>query len=86
MIVIKCAKCKRKIFRYLKVGKGKLWHCWKDKITEDNSVRDRDEIKCHCGNLVGIDEGKWIKIYPVRCIISGLISRNRAVQQEPASF
>jgi hypothetical protein len=71
MIIVKCAKCKKKIFRYLKIGKGKLWHCWKERIIEDNSTRDGDEIKCQCGNLVGIDEGKWIKIYPVRCIISG---------------
>jgi hypothetical protein len=46
----------------LKIGKGKLWHCWKDRIIEDNSIRDGDEIKCRCGNLVGIDEGKWIKM------------------------
>jgi len=54
MIVIKCAKCRSKIFKYLKVGKGR--------IVEDYSVRDGNEIKCHCGNLIGIDEGKWIKM------------------------
>jgi len=75
MIIVKCAKCKRKIFRYLKVGKGKLWHCWKDRIIEDNSIRDEDEIKCQCGNLVGIDEGKWIKMKQHSFAYSGVIKK-----------
>jgi hypothetical protein len=62
MIVIKCAKCKKKIFKYVKIGKGKLWHCWKDRIIEDNSIRDGDKVKCQCSNLVGIEENKWIKM------------------------
>lgn len=62
MLTIKCAKCKRKIFRYVKIGKGKVWHCWKARITEDYSIRDGREIKCVCGNLIGIDETKWIRL------------------------
>jgi len=75
MIIVKCAKCKRKIFRYLKVGKGKLWHCWKDRIIEDNSIRDGEQIKCQCGNLVGIDEGKWIKMKQRSFTYSGVITK-----------
>lgn len=62
MIVIKCTKCKGKIFKYLKVGKGRILHCWKGRIVENYSARDGNEIKCQCGNLAGIDEGKWIKM------------------------
>jgi len=62
MIVIKCAKCRLKLFKYLKIGKGRLLHCWKGRIIEDYSVRDGNEIKCHCGSSIGIDEGKWIKM------------------------
>jgi len=75
MIIVKCAKCKRKVFRYLKIGRGKLWHCWKNRIIEDNSIRDGDEIKCQCGNLVGIDDGKWIKMKPHSFTYSGVIMR-----------
>jgi len=75
MITVKCAKCKRRIFRYLKIGKGKLWHCWKDRIIEDKSIRDGDEIKCQCGNLVGIDEGKWIKMKQHSFTYSGVIKK-----------
>jgi len=62
MLTIKCAKCKGKVFRYVKIGKGKLWHCWKSRIVEDYSIHEGKEVRCQCGNLIGIDEGKWIKL------------------------
>ena len=62
MLTIKCSRCKQKIFRYVKVGKGKLWHCWKDRIIEDFSVHDGKKVLCSCGNIIGIDEEKWIKL------------------------
>lgn len=62
MIVIKCVKCKRKVFKYLKIGKGRLWHCWKERIIEDYSVKDGNEVKCQCGNVIGVNKGKYIKI------------------------
>jgi len=77
MIIVKCAKCKRKVFKYLKIGKGRLWHCWKDGIIKDYSVRDGNKIECQCGNLIGIDEGKWIKMKQHSFIYSGAIIKNR---------
>ena len=71
MIVIKCSRCKKKIFKYLKFGKGRLWHCWKDRIIEDFSKRDGNNIKCHCGNIIGIDEDNWIKLKQRSFLISG---------------
>ena len=62
MLTIRCAKCQRKIFKYQKIGKGKLWHCWYGRITKDYSVRKEGEVLCPCGNLVGIEEEKWIKM------------------------
>lgn len=61
-MVIKCPKCHQKIFKYLKIGKGRLWHCWKERIIEDSCVRDGDKVKCQYGNIIGIDQGKWIEI------------------------
>ena len=72
MMIIKCAKCKRKNFKYVKIGKGKLWHCWKDRIVEDLSIHDGKNIKCKCGNLIGIDEIKWIKLKQHSVQISGI--------------
>jgi hypothetical protein len=62
MLIIKCLRCKRKIFRYIKIGKGKLWRCWKDRIIEDFSIHDEKNIKFICGNQIGLDEEKWIKL------------------------
>lgn len=71
MITIKCAKCKRKIFKYLKIGKGQVWRCWKDRIRKDYSVRNGNMVKCQCGNLIGIEEDKWIKMKQNSFIYSG---------------
>lgn len=62
MITIKCAKCKAKLFRYLKIGKGQVRHLWPDRIAEDFSIHDGNEIKCQCGNIVGKDECKYINL------------------------
>ncbi|KYK36253.1 MAG: hypothetical protein AYK19_09220 [Theionarchaea archaeon DG-70-1] len=62
MIRIRCAHCNRIIFRYVKIGKGRLWHCWKKRIVKDYSIHDKKEVKCECGNIIGVDEGKWIKM------------------------
>jgi len=75
MLKIKCAECHGKIFRYLKIGKGRILHCWKDRIIKDYSIREGNEIKCRCGNLIGIDEGKWIKMKQRAFTYSGTISR-----------
>jgi len=75
MITIRCARCKRKIFKYIKVGKGRLWHCWKDRIKEDRSIQEEDYIKCQCGNVIGIDEGKMIKIKQHSITYTGTVNR-----------
>lgn len=62
MLTLRCSKCRRKVFKYLKVGKGRLLHCWKERIVEDYSVRDGREVRCECGCLVGLDEGRWIRM------------------------
>ncbi|MCK4360043.1 MAG: hypothetical protein KAW92_15145 [Candidatus Cloacimonetes bacterium] len=66
VMIIKCDKCNKKIFKYLKVGKGRLWHCWKERILKDYSMRDGEKIKCQCGNIIGIDQGKWIKMRKIQ--------------------
>ena len=62
MLTIKCVKCQKKLFRYVKFGKGKLIHCWKKRIIENYSIIDGNKIMCECGTIIGIDEGKWIKL------------------------
>ena len=75
MITIKCAKCKSKVFRYLKIGKGRVLHCWKGRIVKDYSIREGSEVKCQCGNLIGIDEGKWVDMKRRSFIYSGAVEK-----------
>ncbi len=71
MLTIKCAKCKRKLFKYLKIGKGRVLHCWKQRIKSDYTIHDDDNIKCKCGQMIGIDQGKWIKMRQEAFIYTG---------------
>ena len=76
MLTIKCAKCKSKIFRYVKIGKGRILHCWKKRIIKDFSIHDGNKIKCKCGNIIGIDQEKWIKMRQKSFIYTGKKTQN----------
>ncbi len=71
MLTIKCAKCRSKVFKYKKIGKGKVIRCWKDRIKEDYSVKEGNLIKCVCGSVIGIDEWLYIKMKSNAFIFSG---------------
>jgi hypothetical protein len=75
MLTIKCAKCKRPVFKYVKVGEGRLRRCYKSRIVKDYSLREGNEVRCQCGNLIGIDEGRWIKMKGSSFIYSGTVVR-----------
>lgn len=62
MLTIKCNKCKSKIFKYIKIGEGKLIKCYKDRIIEDFSIHDGKKIKCKCGNIIGDNNKGFIKM------------------------
>ena len=75
MLTVRCAKCKKKIFKYEKIGEGHLLRCWKSKIRRDYSVRDGREVKCPCGNLIGIEENNYINMKQHHFICSGSVTR-----------
>jgi hypothetical protein len=62
MITVRCSECGRDIFRYQKIGKGRLLHCWKMRISTDNSIHDGHLVKCPCGNVIGRDSGRKINL------------------------
>ena len=63
MLVIKCAACKRKLWKYDKIGSGEVLRCHKDRITRSYKVKQEEgRIKCLCGKDVGIDKGSYIKM------------------------
>lgn len=62
MLTIKCAACKSKIFKYQKIGKGKILTCWDSRIMKDYSKRENSKVKCICGNIIGIEIVKGVRM------------------------
>jgi hypothetical protein len=75
MIIITCRKCGRKIFKYNKIGKGRILRCYKDRIVKTYSIKKQENVYCLCGQLIGIDEGKWIKMKQGSFDYSGSVTR-----------
>ncbi len=63
MLTIKCSACKRKLWKYQKLGQGEVLRCHKDRIVRMYETRKEDnKIKCLCGKQIGIDKGTYIKM------------------------
>lgn len=62
MLKIRCSQCNEKLFKYIKIGKGKIWRCYKDRIMEDMCIYEEDKVRCSCGNQIGTHMDKWIKM------------------------
>jgi hypothetical protein len=64
VLVLKCAACKKKLWRYDKIGPGEVLRCHKDRIVKIYAqISENDKIKCSCGKDVGIDKGTYIHIF-----------------------
>lgn len=74
MITIRCAGCKNKLFKYHKVGKGRVIHCWDSRILKDYSVTCAGAVFCRCGNQVGQRVAKGIRMKRNAFTYSGTIS------------
>ena len=63
MLVLKCSACKRRLWKYDKIGQGEVLRCHKDRITKMYRVgQEEDRIKCLCGKDIGINKGSYIKM------------------------
>ncbi|GAB6100628.1 hypothetical protein JCM16358_25070 [Halanaerocella petrolearia] len=64
MLTIKCAKCKDKILKYKKIGKGRVLRCWEEKIRRIYGKVEEDELVCdNCGNIIGDIKSRGSKNY-----------------------
>lgn len=75
MITIRCAKCKAKLLKYDKVGKGRVLRCWHDRIVHDYTLKNNNLVKCTCGNIIGKMNAHCIKMKQHEIIISGTITK-----------
>jgi hypothetical protein len=63
VLVLRCAACKKKLWKYDKVGPGEVLRCHKDRIIRTYaSTKENSKIKCPCGKEVGTDKGTYIKM------------------------
>lgn len=66
MLVIKCAGCKKKLWKYDKIGQGEVLRCHKSRIAQvynkPKFEQSTEKVKCTCGNEIGIDKGSFIKM------------------------
>jgi len=54
VIHIRCAKCRAKIMRYNKIGRGRVLKCWTSRIGQLHGVIEDDVLKCRrCGHAIG---------------------------------
>jgi hypothetical protein len=72
VLILKCAACKRKLWRYDKIGPGEVLRCHKDRIQKMyNSQMNGTKIQCRCGKDVGIDKGTFYKMIAKAFTYSG---------------
>jgi len=72
VLVIKCGACKKKLWKYDKVGQGEVLRCHKDRIIKIYvSIVEESKIKCLCGKDIGIDKGTYIKMIAKAFTYSG---------------
>lgn len=55
MLTIKCSRCKTKLFKYKKVGEGKVLRCYEEKIQRfyEGEVKGNKLICGNCDNEIG---------------------------------
>jgi len=72
MLTLKCSKCKTKLFKYKKIGPGRVLRCHKDRITRLYSCSiQNSSLKCFCGQEIGRDMGSFYKMNPTSFTFSG---------------
>ncbi len=62
VMTIKCKKCKRKVFKYQKIGKGLIIKAYKPKIRSPNYQLKHGNLYCQCGHRIATDRGKYYKM------------------------
>ena len=73
MLTLKCSACRRKLWKYQKLGKGAVLRCHKDRIVKRYQVQEREgKIFCACGQPVGIDKGDHFSMDRKTFTYSGL--------------
>lgn len=72
MLVLRCAACKNKLWKYDKFGPGEVLRCHKERIVKKYTFTAQGrKIQCSCGKDIGIDKGSFIKMISKAFTYSG---------------
>ncbi|OBQ52429.1 hypothetical protein [Halodesulfovibrio spirochaetisodalis] len=72
MLTFKCAACRRKLWKYYKIGKGEVVRCHKERITKIFEIDERDgKVFCLCGRPIGVDKEGHFRMIRNACTYSG---------------
>ncbi len=71
MLTIRCAKCKTKLFKYKKIGFGKILKCYKDRMDPLGIVVKNGNLSCACNNIIGIEMGSYFKMKANQFVYTG---------------
>ena len=72
MLLIRCAACKKKLWKYTKYGQGEVLRCHKDRISKMYGItEERHKIYCQCGKEIGIDKGSFYKMIAKAFVYKG---------------
>ncbi|SDB56672.1 hypothetical protein SAMN05660653_02833 [Desulfonatronum thiosulfatophilum] len=64
MLTIKCSGCKCKLWKYKKIGPGKVLRCHKSRISKRFDIMERDGMLfCPCGRSIATDMGRFYKMH-----------------------
>lgn len=63
MLTIHCAACKKKLWKYEKIGHGHVVRCHKERISKWYDIKAVDnKVHCSCGKVIGIDKGSHYRM------------------------
>lgn len=63
MLILKCGACRRKLWRYDKIGSGEVLVCYSERITRVFQFQEREgRVFCQCGREIGRREGDGIRM------------------------
>ena len=72
LLVLRCSACKRKLWKYDKIGSCELLRCHKDRITNVYGFEEEwGRARCLCGQTFGIDKGTYYKMIAKAFTYSG---------------
>ncbi len=67
LLVIRCAKCKEKLWKYDKIGQGEVLRCHKARIVQWYAQMETQGYKIccpSCHQAIAIDKGSFYKMDP----------------------